>query len=83
MSQDTSPREPTTVGGISILASGLVNDVYQEFASASHTIHPSPAPHDARRYTLASRLLRQPVAVGTLSEGNQQVVAFLPHLLGY
>jgi hypothetical protein len=24
-----------------------------------------------------------PVAVGTLSEGNQQVVTFLPHLLGY
>jgi hypothetical protein len=23
------------------------------------------------------------MAVGTLSEGNQQVVAFLPHLLGY
>ena len=23
------------------------------------------------------------VAVGTLSEGNQQVVTFLPHLLGY
>ena len=23
------------------------------------------------------------MAVGTLSEGNQQVVTFLPHLLGY
>jgi len=55
MSQDTSPREPTTVRGISILAPGLVNDVYWEFACASHTIHPSPAPRDARRCALASR----------------------------
>jgi hypothetical protein len=83
MSQDTSSREPTTIGGISIVASVLVNDVYQEFAYASHTIHPSPAPRDARRYTLASQLPRQPVAVGTLSEGNQPVVACPPHLLGY
>jgi len=40
-------------------------------------------PVDARRDTVASRSQRQPMAVGTLSEGNQQVVTFLPHFLGY
>jgi hypothetical protein len=40
-------------------------------------------PVDARRNTVASRSQRQHMAVGTLSEGNQQVVTFLPHLLGY
>src|SRR5215510_6595270 len=34
---------PPQYGGISIMASGLVNDVYREFASASLPIHPSPA----------------------------------------
>src|SRR5229473_6958088 len=51
-----NPVNPPRFGGISILASVLVNDVYQEFAYASHTIHPSPPPHrcSERRFVLAA-----------------------------
>jgi hypothetical protein len=31
------------------------HDVYREFASAHHTIHPAPSPPDAGRYTVPSR----------------------------
>jgi hypothetical protein len=36
---------------------GLVahHDVYREFTSVHHTIHPAPSPPDAGRYTVASR----------------------------
>ena len=70
MSQDTSPREPTTIRGASILTSGLVNGVYREFASARHPIHPSPAPRDARRCALASRPQRQPDGCGYVVRGH-------------
>ena len=54
-----NPVNPPRFGGISILASVLVNDVYQEFAYASHTIHPSPAPRrcSERRFVLAASAL--------------------------
>ena len=77
MSRDISPRDPTTVGGISILASGLVNDVEQEFACARHTIHPSPVPRDARRDALASRPQRQPDGCGYIVRG-QSTGRYLP-----
>jgi len=38
-----NPVNPSRYEGISIIASGLVNGVYQEFASASQPLHPSPA----------------------------------------
>jgi hypothetical protein len=37
------PVNPSQYRGISIIASGLVNGVYPEFASASQPLHPSPA----------------------------------------
>ena len=72
-----NPVNPPRFGGISILASGLVNDVYQEFACASHTIHPSPAPRDARRYALSSRPPRQPDGCGYIVRG-QSTGRYLP-----
>jgi hypothetical protein len=77
MSRDTSPREPTTVRGISIVASGLVNGVYQAFACAHHPIHPSPAPHDAWRSTVASRRQRQRYGCGYVVRG-QSTGRYLP-----
>jgi hypothetical protein len=70
MSRDTSPREPTTIEGISILASGLVNGVDREFACARHPIHPSPAPRDARRDAESSRHQRQPDGCGYVVRGQ-------------
>ena len=64
------PVSPPRFGGISIFASGLVNDVYREFACASHTIHPSPVPRDARRYALSSRLPRQLDSCGYIVRGQ-------------
>ena len=64
------PVSPPRFGGISIFASGLVNDVYREFACASHTIHPSPVPRDARRDALASRLPRQLDSCGYIVRGQ-------------
>jgi hypothetical protein len=77
MSRDTSPRDPTTVRGISILASGLVNGVYQAFACAHHRIHPSPAPHDAWRSTVSSRRQRQRYGCGYVVRG-QSTGRYLP-----
>ena len=71
------PMNPSPFRGISILAPALVNDVYREFASASHTIHPSPAPRDARRYALASRPQRQPHGCGYIVRG-QSTGRYLP-----
>jgi hypothetical protein len=52
------------------------HDVYREFTSVHHTIHPAPSPPDAGRYTLPSRFRR-------VSEGSARVVTF-PHILvGY
>ena len=34
---------------------GAHHDVYQEFTSVHHTIHPAPSPPDAGRYTVPSR----------------------------
>jgi len=64
------PVSPPRFGGISILASGLVHDVYRECACASHTIHPSPVPRDARRDALSSRLPRQPDGRGYIVRGQ-------------
>ena len=64
------PVNPPRFGGISIFASGLVNDVYREFACASHTIHPSPVPRDARRDALSSRLPRQLDSCGYIVRGQ-------------
>ena len=71
------PMNPSPFRGMSILAPALVNDVYREFASASHTIHPSPAPRDARRYALASRPQRQPHGCGDIVRG-QSTGRYLP-----
>ena len=71
------PMNPSPFRGMSIWAPALVNDVYREFASASHTIHPSPASRDARRYALASRPQRQPHGCGDIVRG-QSTGRYLP-----
>jgi hypothetical protein len=38
---------------------GAHHDVYQEFTSVHHTVHPAPSPPDAGRDTLPSRCRRQ------------------------
>ena len=59
------------------------HDVYQEFTSVHHTMHPAPSPPDAGRDTVPSRFRCQSVTVGTVSAGSVQVVAF-PHIcVGY
>jgi hypothetical protein len=83
MSRDTSPREPTTIEGISILPPVWLT----VFIENSHvlaipsTLAPLPV---MLGETLDPRgVSASQVAVGTLSEGNRQVVTALPHLLGY
>ena len=48
---------------------GAHHDVYREFTSVHHTVHPAPSPPDAGRYTLPSRFRCQSRDCGYLVRG--------------